>query len=495
VSSGADGLADRPSPTSVLDETTAGGKVIRGSALRSLSYAATVVLGIVSAALMTRHLGVVDFGRYVTVVSIVTLAIGMSDVGMSNIGVREYSVREGAERDRTMRNVFGLRIALTGVATVLAIGFAAIADYPQVMVVGTLVATAAFVLTTVQHSLAVPLSAGLRLGWVAALDVLRQAGLVLVVIALVLSGAGLLAFLAAPIPAALLILALTAWLVRGSIPFVPVFDPRAWGQLLRIVLPYAAASAVGAVYVSLVVVITSLVASQQETGYFGAAFRVFSVLSAIPGLLITSAFPVLARAARDDRERLRYALQRLWDTCLVLGAGLSALTAVGAPVAIQVVAGSEYEPSVSVLRIQAGALFASFFLAIWGYALLSLAAYRSLLVANALALVLAGGLALALAPEYGADGAAVATLVGEVGLAVALGVQLMWSRRDLRVDLEILPRVFLATLLALAVLLIPGLPDVLDLALAAAVYVVAAVLLRAVPDEIWAALRRREPAG
>jgi O-antigen/teichoic acid export membrane protein len=495
VSSGADGVADRPSPTSVLDEATAGGRVIRGSLLRSLSYAASVGLGVVAAALMTRHLGVVDFGRYVTVVSIVTVAIGLSDVGMSNIGVREYSVREGGERDRTMKNVFGLRIALTGVAAVLAMGFAVIADYPRVMVVGTLVATLGFVLTTLQHSLAVPLSAGLRLGWVASLEVLRQAGLVLAVVVLVLSGAGLLAFLAAPIPASVLVLAVTAWLVRRSIPFVPAFDPRAWGRLLRIVLPYAAASAVGAVYVSLVVIVTSLVASQQETGYFSAAFRVFSVLSAIPGLLITSAFPVLARAARDDRERLRYALQRLWETSLVLGAGLAALTAVGAPVAIQVVAGSDYEPSASVLRIQAGALFASFFIAIWGYALLSLAAYRSLLVANAVALVLAGGLALAFASEYGADGAAVATLVGEVGLAVALGLQLMRSHKDLRVDLDLFPRVLVATVLALAVLIIPGLTEILDLVLAALVYVAAAVLLRVVPDEVWAALRKREPAG
>jgi O-antigen/teichoic acid export membrane protein len=493
VSSGADGVADRPSPTAVLDETTAGGKVIRGSVLRSLSYAGSVGLGILSAALLTRHLGVVDFGRYVTVVSIVTVSIGVSDVGMSNIGVREYSVREGGDRDQTMRNVFGLRIAPTVVAVVLAIGFAAIADYPRVMVVGTLVAAVGFVLTTVQHSLAVPLSAGLRLGWVASLDVLRQAGLVLVVIALVLSGAGLLAFLAAPVPAGLLVLAVTAWLVRGAIPFVPAFHPRAWGRLVRIVLPYAAASAVGAVYVSLVVVVTSLVATQQETGYFGAAFRVFSVLSAIPGLLITSAFPVLARAARDDRERLRYALQRLWDAGLVLGAGVAVLTAVGAPVAIRVVAGPDFEPSISVLQIQAGALFASFFIAIWGYALLSLAAYRGLLIANVLALVLAGGLALMLAPNYGADGAAVATLVGEVGLAVALGLQLMRTHRDLRVDPELFPRVVVATGLALAVLLIPGFPDVVDLVLAAAVYCVAVVALRAVPDEVWAALRRREP--
>jgi O-antigen/teichoic acid export membrane protein len=492
VSAPLDPASDPASPTGVLDLPTAGGKVIRGSALRGAAYAATVALGIISASLLTRHLGVVDFGRYVTVISIVTVAIGMSDVGLSNIGVREYSIREGADRDFTMKNLLGLRIALTGVALLIAVAFAAAAGYPGVMVVGTIVAAVGFVLTTVQHSLAVPLSAGLRLGWVAGLDVLRQAGLVLAVVVLVLAGAGLLGLLAAPVPMAIVLVVLTAWLVRGTIPFVPAFDLRAWGRLMRLVLPYAAASAIGAVYVSLVVVLTSLVATQQETGYFSAAFRVFSVLSAVPSLLVASAFPILARAARDDRERLRYALQRLWDSALVIGAGAAVLTAVGAPVAIRVIAGPDYEPSVPVLRIMAGALFASFFVAIWGFGLLSLGAYRSLLVANAIALVVAGGLALLLAPEYGADGAATATLLGELVLAVALGVQLMWSREDLRVELRIVSRVLVAAALAAAVLLIPGLPNVIDLVIASVVYLVAVVVLRAVPDEVWAALRKRE---
>jgi O-antigen/teichoic acid export membrane protein len=493
VSAPLDPASDPASPTGVLDLPTAGGKVIRGSLIRGGAYAATVGLGIVSASLLTRHLGVVDFGRYVTVLSIVTLAIGMSDVGLSNIGVREYSIREGAERAFTMKNLFGLRIALTGLALVFAVAFSAAAGYPGVMVVGTLVAALGFVLTTVQHSLAVPLSAGLRLGWVAGLDVLRQAGLVLAVIVLVLAGAGLLGLLAAPVPIGIVLVVLTAWLVRGTIPFVPAFDVRAWGRLMRLVLPYAAASAVGAVYVSLVVVLTSLVATQQETGYFSAAFRIFSVLSAVPSLLVASAFPILARAARDDRERLRYALQRLFDTALVIGAGAAVLTAVGAPVAVAVVAGPEYEPSVTVLRIMAGALFTSYFVAIWGFGLLSIGAYRSLLVANVVALAVAGGLTLLLAPEYGADGAATATLLGELILAVVLGLQLMWSREDLRVDLKIVPRALVAAVLAAAVLLIPGLPNAVDLALASVVYLAAVVVLRAVPAEVWVALRKREP--
>ena len=98
-----------------------------------------------------------------------------------------------------------------------------------------------------------------------------------------------------------------------------------------------------------------------------------------------------------------------------------------------------------------------------------------------------------LVPEYGANGSAVATVIGEGALAVALGVLLMWSRKDLRVDLELLPRIALASVLAGAVLLVPGLPDFADLIVAGVVYVAVVVVLRAVPQEVWDALRRREP--
>jgi O-antigen/teichoic acid export membrane protein len=493
VTAGFDPTADPASPTSVLDEPTAGGKIIRGGLLRTLAYGAGVALGIVSAALMTRHLGVEDFGRYVTVFAIVTVAASLSEVGMSNIGIREYSVREGEDRDALMRNLLGLRLTLATLATAVAVAFAAVAGYPAVMVAGTALACTALLINTVQQTVGVPLSAGLRLGWVSALDIVRQIGMAAVVVALVLAGADLLPFLAAPTPVAIGMLVFTAVLVRGTVPFFPALDPRSWSRLVRLVLPYAAASAVGAIYVNLVVVLTSLAASPEETGYFGASFRVFTVLSAVPWLLVASAFPVLARAARDDRLRLKYALQRLWDISLLVGAGGAVLTAIGAEVAIDLVAGSGYEPSVSVLRIQSLALFASFLVATWGYGLLSLGAYRSLLIANAIALGLSFALALVLAPEYGADGAAVATVVGEGGLALAYGLQLMRRRPDLRVDLGLLPRVVLAAALAAAVVLLPGIPQAAELLLAAIVYLGAIVALRAIPVEIWAALRQREP--
>src|SRR6266542_2734172 len=56
MSSGLDRIAEQPSPAHLLDLPTAGGRVIRGSVLRVAAYFAGMLLGVVGAALMTRHL-------------------------------------------------------------------------------------------------------------------------------------------------------------------------------------------------------------------------------------------------------------------------------------------------------------------------------------------------------------------------------------------------------------------------------------------------------
>jgi len=203
---------------------------------------------------------------------------------------------------------------------------------------------------------------------------------------------------------------------------------------------------------------------------------------------VSSAFPVLARAARDDRERLRYAVQKLWEIALLLGAGLAVCTVVGAPAAIRLIAGTGFEPSVDILRLQAGALLGAYLVATWGFTLLSLGRYLGILAANSVALVVSAVTTLTLAPELGGRGAALATLLGETSLAVAYGLVLIRARPDLRPSLGILPRAGLASGAAASVLLLPGTGAFVDLVAAVVVYAIAAVVLRAIPREVREAL-------
>lgn len=474
----------------ILDTPQAGPKVVRGSVLRVLGYGAGVLLSVGSAAVLLRYLSVADFGRYAAALSLVTIVAGLTDAGMTSIGVREYTVREGEDRDRLMRNLLGMRIVLTVAGVVIAIGFGLLAGYTDAILLGIALAGAALIVQVAQGTIAVPLHSGLRLGWITGLDLLRQAGMVLALVIAVLAGAGLAALLAAPLPVAIVLVFITLALVRGAVPVRPAFDRETWRRLLALTLPFAAATAVGTIYVYLTIVLMSLVASEQQTGIFGASFRVFVVLAGVPGLLIMSAFPLLARAARDDRVRLGYAVQRLFEICVICGVGIAVVTVAAAPAIIDLLGGSAYAEAVPVLRVQAIALLASFLVALGGYALLSLHRHRALLIANAVALVASAGLTLTLAPGLGAIGAAYATVAGESVLAIGYLLALLRGDDGVRISPAVLPRVALAAAAAGSVMLL-ALPSALVAVLCGCVFLAVLVVLRAVPAEVVEAWRGR----
>ena len=122
--------ADRSS-ADILDSREAGGMIIRGGGLRFGGYVGVVALSVLSASLLTRHLGPVRFGEYTTVLSLVAVFAAITDAGMSAIGTREYAVREGAAREELMRDLLGLRMLLTLVGVVCVLAFALAAGYDR----------------------------------------------------------------------------------------------------------------------------------------------------------------------------------------------------------------------------------------------------------------------------------------------------------------------------------------------------------------------------
>lgn len=479
----------------MLDSGEAGGAVIRGGSQRALAYVAGILLGLVSAPLTVRYLGEVRFGRLATVTAILFVVGAVTEVGLTALGVREYASRAGAARDRFMRNLIGMRAALTVVGVAAAIVLTLAAGYGGEMVAGVALGGAGLLLVNVQLSYQVPLATGLRLGWIAVIDVVRQAVTVLALVVLVVVGTGLLPFFAVPIVAGAATLALTLPLVRGTVSLRPAFARREWTQLLAATLPYAAATALGAVYYRVGLIGTSLITSAEETGAYAVAFRIIEVAAGVPWLVVGAAFPILVRAARDDPSRLRYALQRLADTSLVVGGAMAVLTVVGAELAVRIVAGAPPAGAVAALQILGASLPFTFLVATWGYALLTLTLYRWLVLVNASALVLGIALTLVLVPPFGPQGAALATLAVEAALAVAYAVVMRLRRPDLRPALRFSPRTAAAVTLGLglgmALLAVPGLPEAVRLTAAAAVFGVTVVGLRAVPEEIAVALRRR----
>lgn len=472
------------SASDVLDTPAAGGLIIRGGVLRLASYVGVVVLSLIPVALLTRYLGPARFSQYTTVISLVTVVATVTDAGMSSLATREYVIRDPADRAARMRELLGLRVGLTVVGVMLAVLFAALAGYSVALLAGTVVASMATVALVFQHTLSVPLSAELRLGTMALLDFARQALTVVAIVALVAVGAGLFPLLAVTLAVYMVLLPVTAALVRGRISLRMDLRPHHWVSLLSLTVSFSLATAVGAIYAYTAQILTSLVASPHQSGLFAVGFRVFVVAATVPGLLVGGAFPLLARTARNDRERLAYAMQRIFEVSLILGVATALGILAGASFIVAVIAGPKYAAAVGALRILGVALSASFMVAGWGFALLSTERYRGLLLVNAVAFLVGASLTLILGPEHGAQGVAVAMLCSETTLALGCLCVLVYGRPELRPRVAIVPKVLLAAAPALALALTLPLPSIWKAIAVLAVYGLLIAVTRATPQEI-----------
>ena len=474
----------------VLSSREAGGAAVRGGAIRVAGYLLNALLGALAAAFLFRHLGVEGTGSYVTAMTIAAIVAGLSDLGLTALGVRELSVREPAARRGLMTNLLGLRVALTLVGIVGSLIFSLIAGYKAVVVAGVALAGAGLMFQNIQSTLALSLVSRLKLGVLTATEVGRQALTTALTIGFVAVGAGLLWFIGLTVPVALLFLMVTAWLVHREVPLLPRFDRAEWRALVRQVLPYSVAVALAVIYFRLSVIFVSLVASPTELGYFATSFRIIEVLVVIPGLMVTGVFPIFARAAIDEHERFGYAISRVFDSALIVGAWFALGLALGAPLAIHAITGGgEFSDAINVLRIQAIGLGGSFVGAVWGMALLSLKRNRELLVINLAGLLLGSLLVVTLTEAFGADGAAVGTSVTELALASVVPIAMRRRAPQMVPSMGAVPRVLLAAGIAALLVLIPGLPTIVLVVAASLVYFAILLALRAVPEELIAELR------
>lgn len=455
--------------------------------MRVIGYISGALVSVVAASLLFRHLGVQQTGEYVTALSLVAIVAAFSDLGLTAVAVREMSNRPVDERWELARDLLGLRIALTcaGAAIVVAIAWI---GYSTTMALGVALACGGLALQATQDNFSLPLLLGLRLGWISVLELARQLLSTAIIVALVLLDAPLVPFLGVSIPVGAALVPVTVLLVRGTRRLAPSFNVRRWRRFATAAIPYTLAVAASALYFRASILLVSILGGSLQLGYFGASFRIVEVLAAVPGLLVSAAFPIFARAAHDDHARLGYALQRVFEVALVVGAWTAVSIAVGAPLGIAIIGGAKFAPAVPVLAVQGVALGAMFVSLVWANALLSLGLYRSILALGIFTLVLNVALVSALIPLDGAQGAAIGTSIAEIAGAIAQAAVVARGRHRLRPSLRPLPLVALASAAGLAPLAMAGVPTIGRVAISTVLFGSVILATRALPSEVFALL-------
>jgi O-antigen/teichoic acid export membrane protein len=483
------GVSDAPDQDDVLRSPSAAGRVVRGGVQRLASYGAGIGLTAAASVVLLRHLGVDQFGQYVTVMSLIAIVTGVTDAGLTSIGARELALRErGESRVRLVQNMVAIRLLLVPLGVLLAALFALVVGYDRVVVSGTLLAGIGIVIVNTQAAMMLPLAVDLQNGRIAVAELAKNAATTGFIAVLAVAGAALEPFFAAQIVAGIVVLAITPLLMgRGAI-VAPRLDRGEVRMLLLEALPIAISLALAQVYFRILIVMISLMLTARDTGLFGTSYRILEMLLLVPTLVFGVVLPVTSVASAENEGRLRYVTQRTTEVALVSAVGVAIVVAIVAEPVIVLLGGEEYRDAASVLRIQVFALIGFFLNQAWSTVLISIRRQRLIAAANAIALVVLVALGAILIPTAGIEGAAAAAVAADALLAVLMFVALVRARPEIAPRLGFAPKVVLAGGMAAAAALVPGVPAIVEGVAAAAIYVAAIWALRLVPPEVLDAL-------
>jgi O-antigen/teichoic acid export membrane protein len=483
---------DSPRLNAALNDDQVGQRVVRGSAARLAAYLVANAIAAIAAIVLLRYLGVAGFGRYATVMAVVAIVQIVTDAGLTVTGTHQMALQPtAADRLHLQRQIVTMRALLSLAGLAVAVVVTQLL-YGGDLALGALLAGGGAVLLSVQSALVLPLAVEMRNARLGANEVLRNATLLIGAVVAVLAGAALTWFFALQLIAGVVILLATPLLVgRSLFALRPSVDLGAMRRLMRVAIPVAIGSVLSIVYAKVLLIIVSLIGTEQETGLYAASSRVFEIVGAAPALLAGVVLPVLTVAAAENRERMLYVVRRMTEGMALGGLFLAVGIAVAAQPIVEILGGEEFSDAASAVRIQCLALATLFVGNAWGMAALAMGRPLRAAAAAGVGVVAAAIGGVLLVGPLGADGAALAMVIADAALLGAM--YLVVAHGELRRELHasFFARAAVVTAAAAgAGFLLPG-PRLVAAAVSGLVFLGLCRVLGLIPGEVTDALRRR----
>ena len=433
-------MVHRPAPESEPESDPASGTSIPESDLTSTraarntaSLLGTRVLiagfGWAGSVLIARTLSPDDFGAFSLVFGILGLMAIVTDLGVGRVVLADL-VKADTHRSSDLAGSFiVLRLLLGLIGYVAAVGFVLVAGYSHEIVVATMVGGLVVVIATPSHALSVIYQSRLRMSYVAVVETLAQLAQLLLTICAVLWSPYLLVLILPAVANEVVSIVLKIWgMARGRTGAPPAWHHslRFWKPMLLEAIPLSIGYALIQMTAKIDILLLSKMDTLDSVGLYSIGYK-FSDFVLVAGLAVSTPFMTLLVAAWPNDQAAFVAATR---RSMGIVAGLGALgIAMFWPCATTLL-GLLYGPRFEAASLATNLLVTGSVLAglaqIGMLALVSAGKHRSYPWMALIGLVLNIALNIVLIPRYSYTGAAYATLVTE--LVIAIGVALILRR-------------------------------------------------------------------
>lgn len=274
-----------------------------------------------------------------------------------------------------------------------------------------------------------------------------------------------------------------------------------WKETLKQAWPFGLAGVFSGIYFWIDSVMLSFMKGDEVVGWYNAAYRLVFVLTVIPGVYFTSAFPAMSKYYVTSKESLKLIYKKSIKYMIILAVPIALGTSLLADKAIMLIFDPGYSNSIIALQILVWAV--AFVFISSGFARLFESSNKQLIVtivAGACAL-LNVVLNLILIPKYSFTGASIATVATEF---TALAILFIWSSRigygiSVKKIIDILVKTLAAgAAMSLLVFVLRDLAIWCLVPLSALLYFIVLFIIRGIDKEdilLLKQLVRRQPTG
>ncbi|PJC76737.1 hypothetical protein CO010_01920 [Candidatus Shapirobacteria bacterium CG_4_8_14_3_um_filter_39_11] len=400
-------------------------KVFKNTVFQIAGRSLTILISLLTTAVLTRTLGVETFGDYVFITSIVLLFVGLTDFGTITIGVREASVSL-EKKEKIFGSVLSLRIIISlfiFIAFNLLIYFLPqFAGLREPSLIASFVILFLILRTTMQAVLQV----FLRLDLASFLEVIAS------LLALLFIGSFSLLGIKINLFWLMIFWSVSAlasgiaglYYVKKLISFKLNFNKDDLFKIFKQASPLGVYLLVYAVYDrGIDSFFLKTFVNSEAVGFYGLAYKIHGNLIFGAAFLMNSLFPIIS-ALKNDEERLKLIFKKAFSVLFFFGLLSLFLGTLFAPLIIRIISGAKFVLSVNILRILLFATFFSFLNHLNGYLLISLNEQKKLLVFSLFSLILNLVLNTIFIPRYSFWAAAAVTVLTEGLIFVLTSVYL-----------------------------------------------------------------------
>lgn len=367
---------------------------------------------------IARYLGDSLYGKFSFALSLVGILAVIADFGLGNFAIREIA-RSNEQTKKYLDNIIVIKILL-GIITFASILMSLILlDKDDLTKQLTYLAGLYIIINTFEQFFYTVFRAWEKIKFEAICHITYNVFLFILGIIFIKLNFSAHSLMTAYVLATCLSFFLSITFIRKYfIKFKVEFDFLFWKKILKESWPFALSSIFTIIYFRIDTIILSEMCTDQEVGWYTAAYNLVFALMLIPSVLDIIFYPILSKCFKDKKE-FKYTCKKLFAYALILALTFGSIFFLARGPLINILYNYKYLQAVPIFGIL---IWSFIFTLINRFPFIIISANMQILITKQIAfgMILNILLNILLIPRFGTIGAAWATVIAEIACLLLL---------------------------------------------------------------------------